>query len=278
MTLTPYEHPELIPHGTLQTFDIEMTPYPDHRMRTIRVWLPEEYDGVRRFPVIYMHDGQGVFRGLDERPAMDMDRVLTALSAEGFTAIVVAVDTARTRDEEVTPPWLPAEPKTSHNGFPMPFFKGPSTTDTYADFIVKTLKPLIDENFMTLPDAANTCIGGASGGGCASYYMVMRDPEVFGRAFVYSPGFPLLDMEKIMQMLDEYDMSRLADVRIAFYNGDQAIDVTSVDDVLTVYRKHRELGMDPEHLMFLFDSRQTHSNVAWNKYMPEVLRFLFLGK
>ena len=42
MTLTPYGSPELIPNGTLQTFETEMIPYPDHRCRTIRVWLPED--------------------------------------------------------------------------------------------------------------------------------------------------------------------------------------------------------------------------------------------
>ncbi len=277
MNLTPYPHSDLIPNGMLQTFEIEMKPYADGRIRTIRVWLPAEYDGVRRFPVIYMHDGQGVFRGPEEHPAMDMDRVLTALSGEGFTAIVVAIDTAPTRNEELTPPWRSAETRLSRNGHPMPVVTEPSTTDTYADFVIHTLKPLIDETFLTLPDAANTCIGGASGGGCASYYMVMRDPEVFGRAFVYSPGFPLLDMDQMLQMLDDYDMTRLTDVRIAFYNGDQGIDVTSVDDVMTIYRKLRERGMDPEHVMYLFDSRQNHSNIAWNKYMPEVLRFLFLS-
>ena len=57
MTLTPFGSLELIPSGTLQTFETEMIPYPDHRRRTIRVWLPGDYDGVKRFPVIYLHDG-----------------------------------------------------------------------------------------------------------------------------------------------------------------------------------------------------------------------------
>jgi len=277
LELKDYPVKDAICFGKLVTFDIAMDTFPDKRMRTIRVYLPESYDGVKRFPVMYMHDAQNLFTGagVDEFKWY-VDRVMRDLEPTGIQVIFVGIDTSDDRGSELFPPYTQnATHRIPHRpGTPEPTAMG----HYYADFVKNTLKPLIDENFMTLPDAANTCIGGASGGGCASYYMVMRDPEVFGRAFVYSPGFPLLDMEKIMQMLDEYDMSRLADVRIAFYNGDQAIDVTSVDDVLTVYRKHRELGMDPEHLMFLFDSRQTHSNVAWNKYMPEVLRFLFLGK
>ena len=55
------ERSELVDCGKLYTFEIAMTPIPDGRKRTIRVWLPEIYDGVRRFPVLYMHDGQYVF-------------------------------------------------------------------------------------------------------------------------------------------------------------------------------------------------------------------------
>jgi enterochelin esterase-like enzyme len=29
--------------------------------RTIAVWLPEDYDSTRKYPVLYMHDGQNLF-------------------------------------------------------------------------------------------------------------------------------------------------------------------------------------------------------------------------
>ena len=95
MTLTPFRSPELIPSGTLQTFETEMIPYPDHRRRTIRVWLPGDYDGVKRFPVIYLHDGQGVFETGDGKYKLHADRALTSLRAEGISAIVVAVEKRR---------------------------------------------------------------------------------------------------------------------------------------------------------------------------------------
>ena len=45
LNLRPYDHLELIPEGTIQTFELEMVPYPDHRRRRILVWLPADYDG-----------------------------------------------------------------------------------------------------------------------------------------------------------------------------------------------------------------------------------------
>ena len=273
--LHPYDHPELIPDGTLKTFELEMVPYPDHRRRRILVWLPSDYDGEKRFPVIYLHDGQGVFECNDGRNKLKADRAVTSLQAEGISAIVVGIDTSEDRGLELTPPFERGERGGSVNGHRIPIIDGVSSTGTYADFVISTLKPLIDENFRTLPDPAHTCVGGISAGGSASYYMFLRNPEVFGRAIVCSPGFPMFDLQKLLAYLDAYDFSRIQDHRIAFYNGDQGIDVTSVDYVLAVYRKFKEKGMDRLHSMYLLDTRQTHNEAAWAKYLPELIRFLF---
>ena len=58
MSIAMEEHSEWVKKGKLFTFEMEMSTMPDKRRRTIRVWLPELYDGVRRFPVLYLHDGQ----------------------------------------------------------------------------------------------------------------------------------------------------------------------------------------------------------------------------
>ena len=272
--LVTHPRSEDMPYGTLQTFELEMKPYPDHRRRTIRVWLPDSYDGERRFPVVYMHDAQGLFRNGDGRAKLDPDRALTALAAEGIEAIVVGIDTAATRGLELTPPYQRAGVK-AVNGHPVPEIPGESTTAIYAEFVVKYLKPLIDENYKTLPDMRNTCIGGISAGGSASYYMFLQYPEVFGRAIVCSPGFPMFPEEVLLDELEHYDYARLQDHRIAFYNGDQGIDVTSLNMVIDIYRKLREKGLDCTQNMVLIDSRQTHYESAWRTYLPELLRFLF---
>lgn len=265
---------EAIPHGTLQIFELEMRPYPDARRRRIRVWLPEEYNGVTRFPVLYMHDGQALFRGEDDRTKWDCDRTVTALAGEGLACIIVGIDSAETRGEELTPPY-PLSGRAMVNGQPLPFVAMERTSDTYAEFVVSCLKPLIDANYCTLPDPAHTGIGGASAGGSQSYYMALRNPEVFGRALICSPGFPLLDIEAILAELDSYDMTRLAGSRFYFYNGDQMIDATSVDDVLAVYRRLRQRGLDASQNMFLFDSREGHYDAAWARIFPDALRWLF---
>jgi predicted alpha/beta superfamily hydrolase len=58
----------------------------------------------------------------------------------------------------------------------------------YVDFLVKTLKPFIDSHYRTKRDAANTGIAGSSMGGLISLYAVLKYPNVFGRAGVFSPS------------------------------------------------------------------------------------------
>ena len=274
LELEPYEAAEHIPQGKVQTFEMEMVPYPDHRRRRIRVWLPADYDGVKRFPVLYFHDGHSIFENGDGRFKLHADRAVTSLAGEGISAIVVAIDTSRDRGAELTPPFPRGGRGIQVNGHPIPIIDEPSTTDLYGQFVAYHLKPLIDENFLTLTDPAHTFVGGVSAGGSASFYMILKFPEVFGRAMVCSPGFPMFDLEKLLAELDKLDVASLKDHRIAFYNGDQGIDVTSVDYVLAVYRKFKELGFTRRDVMFLLDTRQTHSDAAWGKYLPEILRFL----
>ena len=275
VTLTPYEAGDLIPAGKLFTFETEMVPYPDHRRRTIRVWLPEDYDGVRRFPVVYLHDGQGLFQSGDGKFKLNADRALESLRAEGISAIVVGVDNGPERGTELTPPLKRGAPGRIVNGFKIPLIPDESTTAIYAEFIVKHLKPMIDDTLMTLPDCANTCVGGISAGGSCSYYMILKYPEVFSKAIICSPGFPMFDLDAMLKDLDEYDISALKDHRLVFYNGDQGIDVTSFDYVIDVYKKLKALGLTRRELMLVMDTRQTHSEAAWGKYLPEFLHFLF---
>ena len=272
--LKPYEHAEAIEKGKLFTFELAIDTYPEKPLRTIRVWLPEDYDGVKRFPVIYMHDGQQLFRGLDDAPKQDVDRAVSSLAPLGISAIVVGIDNAENRGTELTPPGPRAPEGSVVNGIPIPIIPGESTTPLYAEFIVKSLKPLIDDNLMTLPDAEHTCVGGISAGGSTSYYMLLHYPEVFSRAIVCSPGFPMFTLEGLLADLDAYDFSKLDGHRIAFYNGDESIDGTSLDHVLAVYRKFKEKGFDKRRVMYILDTRQSHCDAAWGKYMPELIRFI----
>jgi len=274
LELKDYPVKDAICFGKLVTFDIAMDTFPDKRMRTIRVYLPESYDGVKRFPVMYMHDAQNLFTGagVDEFKWY-VDRVMRDLEPTGIQVIFVGIDTSDDRGSELFPPYTQnATHRIPHRpGTPEPTAMG----HYYADFVKNTLKPLIDENFMTLPDAANTGIGGASMGGLQSFYMTMRDPDVFGRSLIFSPAFSLLDDDST-EIIDGYDAEKLKDVRMYIFTGDQGLDATILYPATRVYRRLKdELGLSRTQVAFIADSRETHYMTTWHKYLADSLLYLY---
>ena len=148
--------------------------------RTRRVWvyLPPDYESSgRRYPVLYMHDGQNVFDAATSFAGeWGVDETLDSLHALGGPgAIVVAVDHGGEHRLDEYDPWKSARPQL-----------GGGEGDEYADFLVHTLKPWVDAHYRTLADAPHTGIMGSSMGGLISLYAALQHPEVFGRAAVFS--------------------------------------------------------------------------------------------
>jgi predicted alpha/beta superfamily hydrolase len=152
--------------------------------RTLRIYLPRGYDQhtSRRYPVLYMHDGQNIFgmTGTGFPPVRwNVDGTLDRLIAMGQAreTIVVGIDNTSSRLTEYTPPGAPL------GGIPG------GQGDKYLAYIRDTVKPLIDSSYRTLPDAANTAVAGSSLGGLISTYMALEAPEVFNKVAAFSPAY-----------------------------------------------------------------------------------------
>jgi predicted alpha/beta superfamily hydrolase len=143
--------------------------------RPIDVYLPASYPSGRRYPVVYMHDGQNLsdpstaFAG-----TWELDATLDRLAAAGLEAIVVGVHNTERRLADYSP-----FPDRRHGG---------GDADAYLEFLVSTLKPRIDRIFHTVPERETTAILGSSMGGLVSLYAYFRFPSVFGRAGAMSPS------------------------------------------------------------------------------------------
>jgi len=149
------------------------------RKRQLRLYLPPGYaTSGKRYPVLYMHDGQNLFDNATAYAGeWKVDETLDALAREGkLELIVVGIDNGG--DKRMT----------ELNAWDNPQF-GAGENRAYTDFIVKTVKPMIDGQYRTLPDRAHTAIMGSSMGGLASHYALVQYPEVFGKAGVFSPAY-----------------------------------------------------------------------------------------
>ena len=149
-----------------------------NRTRRIWIYVPPDYDTTsKRYPVLYMQDGQNVFdTATSFAGEWEVDEALDELHLQGhWGAIVVAVANGEGNRADEYHPWVSAF--------------GGGQGDLYLDFLVDTLKPFIDANYRTLTNPRNTGIGGSSSAAVISFYGAMREPGVFGRSMPFSPAF-----------------------------------------------------------------------------------------
>jgi predicted alpha/beta superfamily hydrolase len=150
--------------------------------RNVTVFLPPSYHASsdRRYPVLYMHDGQNLFdpdAAFKKGEHWRVGETATALINDGRIPplIIVGLDnTGPRRLHEYTP---------THDRR-----RGGGGARDYGRLIVNELKPMIDAEYRTRSEAAHTGIGGSSLGGLVSLYLALEYPDVFTRVAVLSPS------------------------------------------------------------------------------------------
>lgn len=175
------------------------------RERTVRLYLPPGYaTSTKRYPVLYMHDGQNLFDAATAYAGeWGVDETLDTLAkTKGLELIVVGIDNGGVNRMTELNPW-------DHERF------GTGEGVQYMDFIVKVVKPQIDAKYRTLPGREATGIMGSSMGGLISHYALLQYPQVFSKAGIFSPaywpGMAVFDMTAKQRPAD--------DVRLAFTMG-----------------------------------------------------------
>jgi predicted alpha/beta superfamily hydrolase len=145
------------------------------------VYLPPGYDedAERRYPVLYMQDGQNLFdEATSFSGAWRLNEAAEQMMAAGMVAplIIVGISNAGAyRIEEYTPTRDAAK-------------RAGGKADRYGRMLVEELKPFIDGAYRTLPDARSTGIGGSSLGGLVSLYLALKYSGIFWNVAVLSPS------------------------------------------------------------------------------------------
>ncbi len=150
--------------------------------RDLVIYLPPAYEATpnRRFPVLYMQDGQNLFEGRDAYVKGQYWRLGETADTEiaahrvGPLIIVGVYHTGYQRVTEYTP----TEAKRVGGGL----------ADAYGQLLVDEVKPFVDATYRTVPDELNTGLGGSSLGGLVSLYLGLKYPSIFSRVAVLSPS------------------------------------------------------------------------------------------
>ena len=184
--------------------------------KKIWLYLPKNYEtSTKRYPVIYMHDAQNLFDAQTSYVGeWNIDEKLDSLNAQ---VIVVGIEHGNEkRLEELTP------------------YKnekyGGGKADDYLEFIVKTLKPEIDKKYRTKPNTKNTTIMGSSLGGLTAFYAILKYPEIFGKAGVFSPAF-WINRKEIFELAEN---TKKLKSKIYFLCGDNEGDADMIADLNSI--------------------------------------------
>ena len=232
------------------------------------MYLPPDYHKVakRRYPVLYLQDGQNLFdpatafQGNDWGLGSLADELI--LSGKLSPLIIVGIyNSGENRLAEYTH----LRDRAGRGG----------RASRYGRFLVEDLKPFIDKQYRTLPDPANTGLGGSSLGGLVTIYLGLKYPDLFGKLLVMSPSVWWANraiLKKVRAIRRKVSQRIWLDIGTAEDQNPQP----TVDDTIqlrdALIDKGWQVGKD---LAFVCEVGGTHNEKAWGRRMRDALPFLF---
>jgi predicted alpha/beta superfamily hydrolase len=240
--------------------------------REVQVWLPPGYEpnAQRRYPVLYLHDGQNVFDAAGSGKGWRFDHTAARLMRAGSVApvIIVAAAHSEARIDDYTSTAM------RRDGVMVG-----GNAALYGRFLVEELKPFIDSRYRTLGGPANTALGGSSLGGLVTMWLLLHHPATFGAGLVVSPSV-WWGGEVILRELAATPLGATRPrlwLSIGALEGDEAVaGARRLRDALLARGWLRE-GAGPRlpTLGYTEPADGAHNEVSWAQQVEGMLRFLY---
>ena len=236
--------------------------------RDVMVWLPPGYENnpQKRYPVLYMHDGNNLF---DRRTSFggsewEVDehagKLIAARAIE--PVIIVGIYNTAARMDEYT--WYPGDVDGQIMG---------GQGANYARFVVEELKPMIDKSYRTLADRDHTSVMGSSLGGQISFYMGLNYPQVFGQIGLMSPSIWWKDRAMVK---DVAKMPKNLRIWVDMGTNEGSDPAANVQDAKDLVSGLEKLGYQHfKNLAFHLEPGAGHNEQAWDARLDHPLSFFF---
>lgn len=232
------------------------------RTRRVAALLPHDYyETDKRYPVLYLQDGQNLFDDYAPYGNWGVDKRLANLAERGMgDIIIVAIDHAESqRIGEFTPSFRTT--------------LGRGEGRKYVRFLVESLKPYIDGHYRTRAEPEYTGIGGSSLGGLISIYAGILYPQVYDRLMIFSPSLWVTPRIPFQLM----SLTRKFRGRIYLYGG----EAESQNMVPNMQRLHRQLleqtGSERVQFKISIDPLGQHNEARWGREFPYAVEWLFFS-
>lgn len=234
--------------------------------REVQVWTPPNYlkEPERRYPVLYLHDGQNVFDAAAAGAEWGVDETAQHLVVTGQIQplIIVAVSNSPQRTDDYTPT------RATVDAVP----QGGKAAD-YARYLIEELKPVIDARYRTRPDARHTAVGGSSFGGLMSLWLAMHRNDVFGAALVVSPSLWWDDEFALRDVARTPLPMGLERPRLWVDMGD-AEGRRAIAQLRQLRQQLLNRGWQRSSLNYLEVAGGSHDEASWAARVEPMLRFL----
>jgi predicted alpha/beta superfamily hydrolase len=247
----------------------------------VDVWLPPSYFTAearrRRYPGLYVHDGQNAFDPASSfiGVAWDIDKTMTRLIAEKKVpeTIVVAIWNTSKRLSE----YMPQKPleqlqESDLDDMFKPVRRAP-LGDAYLRYLVQELKPAIDARYRTQPDRAHTSIMGSSMGGLISLYAICEYPDMFGGAACLSTAWQVAKGAAVRDLKQRLPDPRTHRIYFDFGTG-------TADGAIEPFQQQADQALkaagytDGINWLTKKFPGDEHSERAWSKRVHIPLQFL----
>ena len=227
--------------------------------RNLTVYLPPGYQrSKRRYPVLYMQDGQNVFDaatsafgvewGVDETA----ERLIRARRME--PVIVVAIDNTPDRRIE----------------YSAPIGRNRGHAHAYARFLVEEVKPFIDKTYRTRREG--TAIAGSSLGANVSLYVASRYPDLFTGCAAFSPAIWWQGDGLVRTVAAGIGAERIA----VFVGSDEGPNPKARRHYVNGARRLvRALRGEGRKVRFREVRGGRHTEGDWARQVPDMLRHLY---
>ena len=248
--------------------------------RTLRVLVPPGYNKNRdrKYPVLYLNDGQNLFHvrtAQTKNSEWGVDETFKDLLAyrEIEPLIIVGIDNAG-RSKRANE-YLPYFDEFLDPPLPNPNGK------KYPDFLTEEVMPFIEKKYRVKTGAEFTGLGGASYGALISLYAAIKKPETFGVLLLESPSFYVNNAEILKEAKSAKKLPNKIYIGVGTNEENKPNCTTgntnheAVQDVLKLQKILKDKDIKDENLKVLIEDCATHSEVAYGRRFPQAMRFLY---
>ena len=248
---------------------------PKGKNRPLHIWLPDSYyDSTQFYPVMYFFDGHNLFTNEDATYGKSWG-MKDFLEGWGKDMIIVGIECGHDGYERLSE-YLPY-PANKDSHFDQFVPMGEATMD----WILREIKPFIDEHFRTIPFRECTAIGGSSMGGLMALYAAIHYNTWFSKAACISSAMGFC-IRPLMKDLRTSAVS--SDTRIFLSWGTN--EAHGITDPTREDRSSKTYGWNNRVAEVLEDKGASvqlfcqvggyHCEADWEKQVPLFMDFLWM--